>query len=383
MQEDDSQEMRRGETMRRRTFIAATGIATAGAVGVAGCLGNGGGENITNAEPMAEPVDSTAVSWDDLGDLEGEIDIYSGRTSDQIDPLFDRLEAEYPDLTIEVSHDDNDVLVNQLAEERDASPADLFYSQDAGALAEAKAADVAQELPDDIVNAVDNNYMDDDGRWVGASGRVRAIQYNTELWDGGAEALPDDIMDFAFDDRFEGIISTRPNSGTFRAFIMAMLELEGEDATREWLEAMVEDQNVTTYAGGSAQAEAVRSGEQAVALGNQYYAGRILNEDSSAPIDVAFTENDAGCLFNVSGIAVTPSVSDAELVAEFVRHLVAREGQEFFVEVNGEYPVVDGVEYIGELPTLNEINPPEFNLSQLDLDLQEVQDLLNETGMVV
>jgi len=162
-----------------------------------------------------------------------------------------------------------------------------------------------------------------------------------------------------------------------------MIELEGEDEARDWVRAMVQDQEITLYGGGSEQAEAVRNGDQTIALGNQYYAGRILSEEPDAPIDVAFTTDDAGSLFNISGVAVLDTVSDGELVGEFCRHLIAKEAQEFFVETNGEYPVVDGVEYVGELPSPDELSPPDFNLGNLDLELQEVRDLLDDEDMVV
>jgi iron(III) transport system substrate-binding protein len=193
-------------------------------------------------------------------------------------------------------------------------------------------------------------------------------------------------MEYATDERLQGIISTRPNSGTFRGFIQAMVELEGEEETREWVRAMVEDQETQFFSGGSDQAEAVNRGgddDPIVALGNSYYAARILNEDSDAPIDLAFTEDDAGCLFSVAGVGVLNNVDDPELVAEFVRHLLAAEGQDFMMDANGEYPVVEGVDYVGELPDLEEINPPEFDLSDFDMDMQEAQDLLDEEGMTV
>jgi iron(III) transport system substrate-binding protein len=389
----------------RRPFLATAGVSVAGLAGLAGCLGeddddgngddtgngNGGEGGVASAEPLGEAVDSEAVSWDDLGDLEGELTIYSGRTRDQIDPVFVALEEEYDGLTLNVDYDDNDVQVNQILQEGDAVAADLMYSQDPGALSELEREGAVQQLPEDVVDAVPESYRDPDGHWTGVTGRVRSIQYNserlaeeTEFEDG--DDLPTDIFEYAEDDRFEGIISTRPNSGTFRGFIQAMVELEGEEETREWVRAMVEDQDVQLFSGGSDQAEAVNrggDGDPIVALGNSYYAARILNEDSDAPIRATFTENDPGCLFSVAGVGVMNDVDDPELVAEFVRHLLAAEGQEFMMDANGEYPVVEGVDYVGELPDLEEINPPEFDLSDFDMDLQDAQDLLNEEGMTV
>ncbi|AFZ72807.1 extracellular solute-binding protein [Natronobacterium gregoryi] len=377
-------------TIDRRRFLAATGVSVAGISGLAGCLGEtGDSAPIADVDPLSQAVSSTAVSWDDLGDLEGEINIYNGRTPDQIDPVFDALETEYDGLTINTDDDDTDVHVNQILEEQ-THPADLMYSQDPGALNELYNNDVLQPLPDDVVDAVPSSYQHNDGYWTGVTGRTRSIQYNSDRLDetpfDSWDELPTDISEYAHDDRFEDIISTRPNSGTFRGFIQAMVELEGEPETREWVEAIADDQNAQTFESGGNQAEAVNRGgndDPIVALGNSYYAARILNEDPDAPIRTTYTENDAGCLFSVAGVGVLNDVNDAELVAEFVRHLLAEEGQEFMMDANGEYPVVEGVDYVGPLPDLEEINPPEFDLSDFDMELQEAGDLIDEHGLGV
>ncbi|ELY50341.1 extracellular solute-binding protein [Natronorubrum bangense] len=366
-------------TIGRRRFLAATGVSVAGISGLAGCLGGAREDPFDDYGPQRSPVEASAVSWDDLGDLEGELVIYSARTSDQIDLLFEKLEDEYDDFTVTVDYDDEGDQLASLLEEGENSPADLFYTQSSGELARLKQEGLARELPDDIVDAVEENYRDSDGQWTGASGRVRAVQYNTDHFDG--DDLPEDIFAYAEDERFRDVISTRPNSGTFRSFIVAMIEEEGEERTREWVRAMVDDQNATLYSGGTEQAEAVANGEQEIALGNQYYAGRILENDPDAPIDVTFTRNDPGCLFNVSGIAILEGAQTPNLAAEFTRHILAGEGQEFFVEANGEYPILEGVDYIGDLPTLEEINPLEFDLNKLG-DTEHVNDLLREEGML-
>lgn len=413
----------RTETDRRR-FLAYTGAALGGVAGLAGCTddegdaGNGedagtdeNGENgdtdengedadaggeagaVAEAEPLGEPLGTEPISWDDLGDLEGHLTIYSGRTPDQIDAVFEELEDEYEDagFTLNRNYADNDVQVNQILEEGEATPADIMYSQDPGALNALEEEGVLQAIPTDVAEAVPESYRHPDSAWTGVSGRTRSVQFNSERLENETEFesgddLPTDIMEYATDERLQGIISTRPNSGTFRAFIQAMVELEGEEETREWVRAMMEDQDIQLFEGGSDQAEAVNRGgddDPIVALGNSYYAARILNEDPDAPIDLAFTEDDAGCLFSVAGVGVMNEVEDPELVAEFVRHLLATEGQEFMMDDNGEYPVIEGIDYVGELPNLDEINPPEFDLSQFDTDIQEAQDLLDDEGMVV
>jgi len=296
MRDSDS---RQASGIGRRAFIAAAG---AGVVGLAGCLGgsdDSGGPPAAEVDPAGAPLDSGGISWDELGDLEGELLVYSGRTRDQIDPLFERIEDEYPEFDVTIDQADNDDQVEQIRVEEEAgeSPADVFYSQDPGALSVVADDGLSQALPD-FASAIDERFRDPDNEWVGASGRVRSVLYNPDLLAAEGidpETLPTDIVEYAYDDRFEGLISTRPNSGTFRGFISAMIDLEGETATRDWIRAMVDEQDVETYSSGSNQAQAVADGDQALALGNQYYAGRILNQNPDAPIDVHFTEVTPAC----------------------------------------------------------------------------------------
>lgn len=376
----------------RRQFLAATGAVAAGSVGVAGCLGNDTGQEgnpVAATGPLGQAVDTAGVSWDELGELEGELTVYSGRTPDQIDLVFDRLEQAYDGLTIDRDYNDNDAQVTQLRREGDATPADVFYSQDPGALGVVAEEGLTQELPRDVVAAVPGSYRHPDGLWAGVSGRVRSVQYNEERLSAetsfaGPEELPTDIYAYAEDDRFEGIISTRPNSGTFRGFVQAFIELEGESAARQWLRDFM-DQDPRRFASGSDQAAAVNRGgddDPIVALGNSYYAARIVNEDPDAPIRVTFTEEDPGCLFSVAGIAPTSSADDPELVAEFARHLLAIEGQEFMMEANGEFPVIDGVEYVGPLPGPDELNAPTFDLTSFDTELGAAQTLIEDEGLL-
>ena len=375
------------DDMGRRQFITAAGAAAAAAL--AGCLDgddDSDGPRAAEIDPAGAPIDATGVSWDNLGGLEGELTIYSGRTRDQIDPLFEMIEDEYPDFDVTINQADNDEQVSQLRLEDGDGPPDLFYSQDPGALTVVANDGLSQELPGDFADAIGENFRDPDNEWVGNSGRTRAVLYNPELLaeEGiDPDTLPTDIIEYAYDDRFEGIISTRPNSGTFRAFIAAMLELEGEQATRDWLSAMVEEQNADLYTSGSTQAEAVANGDQAIALGNQYYAGRILNQNPGAPLDVHFTDGDAGVLFSMAGLTVLESADDVALAVEFLRHMFSREVQEFLIDVNGEYPVIEGVEYVGELPSREELNPPAFDLTQLDMELSAVRDIIDQEGMAV
>jgi len=155
--------------------------------------------------------------------------------------------------------------------------------------------------------------------------------------------------------------------------------LEGEDATREWLNGM-QELGVSTYGDEFQVSRAVADGEISVGLANHYYIQRVLARRSNAPLSTAFTRNDAGAIFNVAGACVLDTASDSTLASNFVRHLLSAEAQDYFARSTFEYPLVPAVDPIGRLPAIDELNPPEgLDLSQLS-DLEATISLLRETG---
>ncbi|WP_255192757.1 ABC transporter substrate-binding protein [Natronobeatus ordinarius] len=337
----------RGSIGRRR-FLAATGLTVSSAA-LAGCFGGN----------------------------DADLTIFSGRTEDQIEPIFREVEDRL-EITIADRYGSSEGMVGEIVEAGEGSGADLFYTQDSGTLGALKAEGRTADLSDAAVDAVPEAYRDPDGTWVGVSGRTRAIAYNTDRW--AAEELPNDIFAYAEDDRFDGELGWRVDSGSFLSFMRAMMIEYGEDATREWVEGL-QALGITNNEGGMTTPQQIANGELSVGFVNHYYVGRLLEDDPDAPINVTFTNGDVGALFNVSGVALVDTADDVDLAREVVEEFLAEGVQELFVELNAEYPVVDGVEYTGDMPGPDELNPPTFDLNDL-ADVDPASDLLRETGVL-
>ncbi len=379
----------RQRTTGRRRFIAGSTLALTGGAALAGCLGDGddgdAGDHGADGDGGVdddigdeyEHVTSEGTSWDDLPPLEGELEIYSGRTEDQILPVIEEIEDRYDDFEVSTRFESNEALISLIDEEGQNSPADLLYTQDSGSLGALKERGRTVELTEDVLEIVPENWRDPDGTWVGVSGRVMSVLYNTDNYD--ADDLPVDIFEYPQDERFEDDMAWRVDSGSFLSFIRAMMIEHGEDTTREFIEDM-EASGITNHEGGSTTPEAVAAGEVSIGFTNHYYGGRTLDDQPEAPMAVHFTENDLGSLFNVSGVAVLDSSDERDLARNFTRHLLSTEGQEFFVETNREYAVIPGVEYgFDAVPPIDEIEYPEFDLNQLS-DVEPAVDLLREVG---
>jgi iron(III) transport system substrate-binding protein len=320
----------------------------------------------------------------ELPDLSGELNIYSGRGEALVGELIGFIEELYPDLTLRVRYAGSTDLVNRILTEGQNSAADVFYSVNAGALGALAAEGRTMTLPERVTSLVPDAYQDGQSRWTGTSGRARTIPYNTDQYD--EDDIPTDVFAFAEEMRFENQMGWAPVYGSFQAFVTAMRILSGREAAVEWLNEMQES-GVATYGDEFAIVQAVADGELGAGFANHYYTLRVLDARPDAPIDLAFTENDAGAIFNVAGAATVDTASDSELAHDFVMHLLSAEAQEYFATTTFEYPMIPEVEPVQpgsiELPTIDELNPPEdLELQQLS-DLGPTLELMREAGLNV
>jgi iron(III) transport system substrate-binding protein len=370
----------------RRRFLAAVG--TAGLAATAGCLGDILGDDGSDARQNVElfgsmrlpPESRGGTPMAELPDLSGDLMVYSGRHEWLVGDLLSYVEAQYDDFSITPRYESSQNLANKILTAGDASKADVFYSVNAGALGQLAAEGRTLGLPDAVLDMVPDAYQADDGGWTGVSGRARTVPYNTNRLD--ASAVPNDVEAFPKRDAFENAMGWAPGYGSFQAFVTAMRVLRGPEATKEWLKGML-DAGVKRYGNEQLVAQAVADGEISLGFTNHYYVQRVLANDPDAPVATAFTRNDAGAIFNVAGAAVVDTAGDRSLAENFVRHLLSAEAQEYFAVQTFEYPLVPEVEPVGDLPPVDELQPPEnFDLTTLS-DLEPTLKLMRDVGITV
>ena len=291
-------------------------------------------------------------------------------------PLFERF-TEETGIEVDVRYGDSAELAATMAEEGDNSPADVFFAQDPGSLGSIEAQ--LAELPEDILGRVDERFRDGDGKWVGTSGRVRVIAYNTEALSD--TEVPDSVFELT-DPRWNGKVGIAPTNASFQAFVTAMRETVGEDRTRQWLEDMKAN-DAQVYESNSPIVEAVASEEIELGLVNHYYLALVKEEQPDAPVANKYLPgDDPGALVSTAGVAVLESSDDREAAERFVDYLLSEEGQRFYAEEaeEAEYPLVDGVQPKEGLPALDSLQGPEVELDSFGQELETTLELLSETG---
>jgi iron(III) transport system substrate-binding protein len=373
----------------RRELLATSAVGATAAT--AGCLGILGGDedeqNVSLSDfrgsgPFASGrAAPEGTSMDDLDDLSGTLSIYIGGGEGGLyRGLIELLQEKYPDFDASLKSAPSTQLANTIIQEKNngQSRADVFWSIDASSLGLVANEGYATNLSTAVTDPVPAELQDSDGRWVGVAGRARAIPYNTNEF--SESDIPTNVSEFATRDAFAGAMGWGPTYGAFKSFVTAMRLIEGPDAARSWLEGML-DQNVEEFRDEFFVSRGIATGAIGAGFANHYYALRVKAARENPPIDLAFTENDAGALVNVSGIEAIEGTQNPDLAELFAQHLLTAEAQEFFATRAYAYPMIGGVQPVGDLPTIDELNPPGIDLTELS-DLEPTLELMREAGVL-
>lgn len=304
--------------------------------------------------------------------------VYCGRSKAMVQGIFNRF-TEATGVAVDVRYGDTTALANTVLEEGDASPADLFFAQDAGALGALRAAGKLAPLPEAITSAVDARFRAGDGTWVGTSGRARVVAYNTDKLK--PEDLPKTLDGFT-DPAWKGRIGWPPSNASFQAFISALRIARGDDGARGWLEGILKNEP-RVYPKNSPAVKAVATGEVDVAFVNHYYLHNLKREAGDKPFPVAnyHPPGDLGGMMNVAGVGVLKTSKKAEAAQKLVAFLLAEEAQKVFAHDNFEYPLAAGVAPAPGITPLSELNLPQIELGSLS-DVEATVALIRKAGVL-
>ena len=328
------------------------------------------------ADPVADPEADPEAGF---GAGTGDFTLYSGRNETLVGPLVEQY-AEETGTAVDVRYGGTGELAATILEEGQDTPASLFFSQDAGALGLLSDEGRFATLPGELVDRVDERFRDPEGRWVGVTGRARVLAYNTDTLT--PRDLPTSVRDLS-DPAWAGRVGWAPENASFQAFITAFRLIDGDDAVKGWLEAMIANGTVNFGDSNSAIVQAIGNGEIDAGLVNHYYVyavGREAGEDF--PVANHFFEaGDPGSLINVAGIGLTEDADDADAALAFADYLLSNDAQEYFATETFEYPLIEGVAPPEGLVPLSEIGHPDIELGDL-ADLRGSLDLLSEVGLI-
>jgi len=309
---------------------------------------------------------------------DGILTIYAGRDEALIAPLLAQF-TEESGIEIAVRYGTSPELSALLLEEGRQTPADVFLSQDAGALGALSGVDLLAELPNDITSVIPKDFTSSTDDWVGVTGRARVIAYDAQAL--AATDVPSSVVELT-NPEWNGRVGFPPGNASFQSFVTALRELTGETAAEQWVTAMAANEPVLTLKNG-ATLDLVNTGQLDLALINHYYwyerASELGAENMRAQLK--FLPGDAGGIVNVTGAGVLSGSAGNTDALQFLRFLISPAAQQYFVEETFEYPLLPGIEAPAGLPTLASLANSAFNLDDL-ASLSVTQRLLAKHGLL-
>lgn len=305
--------------------------------------------------------------------------VYSGRGEALVQPLVDRFTAE-TGIRVAIRYGGTAELAVLILEEGRASPADVFWGQDAGALGALSSAGRLRALPDGLTADLPSIFVSRSGVWVAASGRARVLAYSPERTAGAA--WPASVLDLT-DPIYRGRVGWAPTNGSFQAFVTAMRRVLGEAEAAAWLRGMIAN-DTQAYRNNTTLVEAIAAGEIDYAITNHYYLLRYLANDPGYPVAQGFfADGDLGNLVNVAGAAIIDTSRNVEAAERFLAFLLGDEAQAYITDDVFEYPVVASVTPHPALVAFEELlaASPDVDLDVLE-DLDGTLELLREVGLL-
>ena len=278
--------------------------------------------------------------------LAKEVNIYTSRHYDSDDALYQEF-TDQTGIKVNVLSGKGGALLERLKFEGKNSPADIFFTVDAGNLWKVQREGLFQPIKsEEVLSKVSSNYRGPNNEWTAIAKRSRVFFYNPkrvsskEISNISYESLADDV--------WKGRIVIRSSNNMYnQSLVASLIAKNGEKETEIWAKALVNNMARKPQGNDRAQIMAVANGEADLAIANSYYIGIMLSGNAgidqlnaAKKVKMIFpNQSDSGAHVNISGAGIlknSPNPDNANLFLEF---LLSEKVQENMVKKSYEYPI--------------------------------------------
>jgi iron(III) transport system substrate-binding protein len=315
---------------------------------------------------------------------DGEVNIYSYRQPELIQPLLDAFTKE-TGITTNVLFLDKG-LVERIRAEGANSPADVILTVDIQRLTEAKDGGVVQPVVDNatINKDIPAAYRDPAGDWFGLTTRGRVVY-------ASKDRVKQDAITYEelADPKWKGKICIRDGQHSYNiALFASMIAHHGADYTEKWMTGLKNNLARKPDGNDRSQAKSIMAGECDLALGNTYYVGLMMTNDKepeqkdwAKAIKVLFPNaSDRGTHVNISGMALAKNAPNKANALKLMEFLASGEAQKIYAEQVFEYPVMPGAEPSEIVKSFGSIKPDTLPLVDIAKNRKTASELVDKVG---
>lgn len=313
--------------------------------------------------------------------LADEVNVYSLRQPELIQPLFDRF-TEETGIGVNVAFVEKG-MVERLVSEGNRSPADLVMTVDIAKLSQVVEAGVTQPVDSAVLTAnIPAEFRDPGNQWFGLTTRARVVYASKERVKDGEVTTYEDLAD----PKWKGRICTRPGTHDYNlGLTAAMIVHHGPEAARTWAEGLRANLAKKPEGNDRAQVKSIWAGECDISLGNTYYMGQMLADPEQQgwanSVRIVFpTFEGGGTHMNVSGVAMTKSAPNKAAALKLMEFLASDEAQAIYAETNHEFPVKPGVPRSALVAGWGEFTPDTISLMDVAKARPEALKIMEEVN---
>ncbi|QLF69431.1 Fe(3+) ABC transporter substrate-binding protein [Peteryoungia desertarenae] len=327
---------------------------------------------------------ATAVLGSTAAFADGEVNVYSFRQPELIQPLLDAFTAETGVKTNVLFLDKG--LVERIEAEGTNSPADVILTIDIARLTQAKDGGVTQAVENETINSqIPAQYRDPEGNWFALTTRGRVVY-------ASKERVAEDTITYEelADPKWKGRICMRDAQHDYNVALFAsMIAHHGAEYTETWLTGLKNNLIGKPAGNDRAQAKAIHAGECDLGLANTYYLGLMINNDKepeekdwAASVKVLFPNaGDRGTHVNISGMAMAKNAPNRDNAIKLMEFLASDQAQQLYAERVYEYPVGPNTKPSETVAGFGAIKPDMLPLAEVAASRKAASELVDKVGV--
>ncbi len=266
----------------------------------------------------------------------GELTVYTALEDDELAVYIPAFEKAHPDIKLNIVRDSTGIVTAKLLAEKDNPVADVVWGTAATSLLVCDDLGMLAGYNPAGVEKVKKNMKDaknDPVHWVGIKAWVTGIVGNTIEMKNKGLTLPTSYADLIKPEYKGQLVMPNPaSSGTGFLTVSAILQLKGEQAGWEYLDALHQNMAMYTHS-GSKPAKMAGKGEFPVGISFAYRG--FKQKSGGEPVEVAFPSEGSGYDVEANALIKKPRIKDE--AKTFLDWAIGDEAMAMYAKV---YPIV-------------------------------------------
>ena len=275
-----------------------------------------------------------------------EVNIYTSRHYDSDDALYEEFTND-TGIKVNIISGKGGALLERLKAEGKNSPADVFFTVDAGNLWKVQKEGLFQSIKSPrVLSTVPTNLRGPEDEWTAIAKRARVIFYSPDRV--SEQELANISYESLASEKWEGRLVIRSSSNMYnQSLVASLIARNGEEETEDWAKRIVKNFARKPQGNDRAQIIAVANGEADLAVANSYYIGIMLSGnagkeqlEAAKNVKMVFpNQQGSGAHINISGAGILKNAPNPQNANSFLEFLLSDGVQEYMVKKSYEYPI--------------------------------------------